>query len=354
MVKVEAIELLHEIFLTQFPDPAHTSHDSFPFKACNSWLLDFLKRHGFSLWKIGTRINKKGVTIGAISTIRNFHLQTRVLQLSERRDRKYGYTSAKNVYTHDQVQIVLWSSYVKTVDNKGVDEVYDTTSKGRDPKRFCLLNFFAPLERMPDGSNVPPPHIVFEATGFKNMDDWDQSEVDKYHLCAFVSFQEKAWVDAPTHMLGLKQCMGPHNIRLEESGEKGVLFEDSLLSHKTDKVLTFWREMLSICCEPQFIPANMTELTQVIDRHIGIWYKEFVYLCIRRELTKRLREAHDANSGVAGVTVPALTPREKRILITHTIGELHNRITKLDAYERANVATGALMPVSHCLGEGGP
>ena len=71
-------------------------------------------------------------------------------------------------------------------------------------------------------------------------------------------------------------------------------------------------------------------------------------------MPKRLREAHGANSGVAGVTIPALTPREKRILITHTIGELHNRITKLDAYERANVATGALMPVSHCLGEDGP
>jgi len=56
----------------------------------------------------------------------------------------------------------------------------------------------------------------------------------------------------------------------------------------------------------------------VIDWHIGIWYKEYVYLCIRRELIRRLKAAQVANGGVNGVIIPSLTPREKRILITQT------------------------------------
>ena len=56
----------------------------------------------------------------------------------------------------------------------------------------------------------------------------------------------------------------------------------------------------------------------------------------------------------SGVTTPSLTPREKRILITHAIGEFHEKITQSNAYERANVATGTWMKISHCLGESGP
>jgi len=98
----------------------------------------------------------------------------------------------------------------------------------------------------------------------------------------------------------------------------------------------------------------MTENVQVIDRYIGIQYKDYVYLCIRRELTKRLKAARVANGGADGVIIPSLTPREKRILITHAIGEFHEKITKSDAFERANVATGTWMPVSHCIAEDGP
>ena len=117
--------------------------------------------------------------------------------------------------------------------------MYDASAKGRDLKRFCTLNLFAPLKRMADGFNVPPPHIIFKASGFRAMDDWDQKEVKEYHPGVIVSFQEKAWADARTHMHGLTHCMGPQNEQLEESGEKGVTFEDNLTSHKTDEVMSF-------------------------------------------------------------------------------------------------------------------
>jgi hypothetical protein len=78
---------------------------------------------------------------------------------------------------------------------------------------------------MHDGSDVPPPHIIFKGTGFKTMDYYNQSEVDKYHPGEVVLFQEKAWTDARTHIHGLKHCMGPQNERLGESGEKGLLLK---------------------------------------------------------------------------------------------------------------------------------
>ena len=180
MVRADARELLHELYPEKFPDSTVTSSDMFPFQASDRLLRKFFKRHGFSLRKIGTRINKKGVTGNMIEAVQQFHRKTRVLQLSERNGSVDGLTSSSNAYTHDQVPIALCSSYTKMVDSKGVDEVYDATAKGRDLKRFCSLNVYAPLKRMADGSNVPPPHIIFKASGFKTMQEWDQSEVDEY------------------------------------------------------------------------------------------------------------------------------------------------------------------------------
>ena len=44
-------------------------------------------------------------------------------------------------------------------------------------------------------------------------------------------------------------------------------------------------------------------------------------------MLKRLREARKASGGAAGVTVPSLTQREKRILITKAVGACHRKIT---------------------------
>ena len=165
-----------------------------------------------------------------------FHLSTRVLQLSVIRDRDYGFASP-NVYTHDQVPIALCSSYTKTVDKKGVAEVYDGTAKSRDLKRFCTLNLYGPLERTEDGSKLPPTHCVFQATSFKTMEEWNQDEVAQYHPGVIVSSpREKAWVDARTHMHGLAMCLGPQQERLAETEDFGVVFEDNLSSHGTDSV----------------------------------------------------------------------------------------------------------------------
>ena len=85
------------------------------------------------------------------------------------------------------------------------DEVYDSTTKDGDNKRFASLNLFVPMEIREDGLNIVPPHLVFRGA-FQTSEEWhDPDEVAKYHPAVVVSFHENAWVDARTHMHGLKK-----------------------------------------------------------------------------------------------------------------------------------------------------
>ena len=56
------------------------------------------------------------------------------------------------------------------------------------------------------------------------------------------------------------------------------------------------------------MPNNMTEIIQVVDRHIGIRYKLAIYKRFRIEMMKRLREAHKGARTVDGVTLQLMSP----------------------------------------------
>ena len=81
MVKHEAKIKLHELYPDQFPHPEYGDGD-YPFKASDNWMLSFFERHGFSVRTIGKRMNKKGSTPEHIEKTREFHLDTRVFQVS--------------------------------------------------------------------------------------------------------------------------------------------------------------------------------------------------------------------------------------------------------------------------------
>ena len=117
-----------------------------------------------------------------------------------------------------------------------------------------------------------------------------------------VSFHPNAWVDAETHKIGLKGVLGPINDYLAEqgSGLKGVVFEDNLSSHQTESVLDFWDTDLPQFTRPVFVPPNMTDIIQVIDRHIGVWYKKAVYCAFRIEMMRRLKVARDETGTTEG------------------------------------------------------
>ncbi len=287
-----------------------------------------------------------------MSAIADFHIKTRVLQLSSIHDTNFGFTSPENVFSHDQVPLELSDSGGKSVHMKGDYHVYDSVGKGSDTKRFCTLNLFGAMQHREDGKNVPKPHLVFQGKSQPGCDWHDKEEVALWDSRVVVSFQENAWVDGETHRYGLKEVLGPINDHLVEEDMQGVTFEDNLSAHVMQATMDFWENnpSLSNFIAPQFLPPGMTDIVQVIDRHIGIIYKRAVYRAMRAELTKRLHEAIAMNGGkVEGVTIKPLIPREKRIIITKAIGECHEKLTKHTSktYYRAFIATATWMPVRH-------
>ena len=166
-----------------------------------------------------------------------------------------------------------------------------------------------------------------------------------------MSFRPTAWVYAETHKIRLKGVLGPINDYLAEkgSGLKGVVFEDNLSSHQTESVLDFWDKDLPQFTRPVFMRLNMTDIIQVIDRHIGVRYKKAVYRAFRVEMMCRLKVTRDAAGTNEGGTVPPLNPKEECILITKAIADTHEMVIKSEAYRRLFVATSTWLPIDHLL-----
>ena len=174
--------------------------------------------------------------------IREYHLNSRVFQLSQMNDPVYGLTSSDGAFSHDQVPIEISDKNEKTIETTGVDEVYDAVGKGADVKRFCTLNLIIPMTPRADGKNHPKLHVVFKGK-YQSADEWhDQNERSEWDEDVVVSFQENAWVDTKTHIHFLEHVVGPLNAAFEELGMRGVVFEDNLASHGTgpDSSNLFW------------------------------------------------------------------------------------------------------------------
>ena len=267
MVSMEAKMLLHDIFPEQFPKPKFDDSDEteFGFKCSRTWMDGFFSRKNFSRRALGKKMNKKGATTGMIDTTLDFHVNMRALQLSEINDPVYGLTSPYNLFTHDQVPIELCPKRQSTVDTRGVVEVYDATAKKTDDKRFCTLNLFGPMLLRDDLANLPKPHLVFSGKTKAGSEWADAEERALWDDSVVVSFQDNAWVDTTTHIYELKECLGPINEVLENEGNgtKGLVLEDNLSTHLTQRSLNYWRQHLVNFLPPYFLPVNMTDILQV-------------------------------------------------------------------------------------------
>ena len=123
-----------------------------------------------------------------------------------------------------------------------------------------------------DGLAILPPHVIFIPSKFQTSAEWhDQEAAAKWHKGVVVSLQPNAWVDAKTHMHGLKKVLGPMNELLgsESSNVKELVIEDNL-SSKTELVYDFWEDELPNIEPPVFVPPNMTSYLQVVDSVQGL------------------------------------------------------------------------------------
>ena len=83
----------------------------------------------------------------------------------------------------------------------------------------------------------------------------------------------------------------------------------------------------------------MTWIIQVIDCHIGIIYKLRVYTRFRKVHLKRLKEGIIDNNNDIPTTAAPMTSKDKHILITEIIGDIHEEITESITYFRGFIAT---------------
>jgi hypothetical protein len=153
--------------------------------------------------------------------------------------------------------------------------------------------------------------------------------VERYHPWVKVSFQKNAWLDTDTNVYGLS-LVSPVHDRLRQAGHRKIVqFEDNLSAHLTDEVKEAWKQHLPHCTQFMF-PVGTTDMLQPVDRHIGVQYKRRVYHKLRHILFEK------AKTGVK----MELTAQEKRIAITHAIGEMHLALAKRkNTFERAFTAT---------------
>ena len=272
-----------------------------------------------------------------------FHVSTRAFQESKRNDPKWGRVPPTHVSNRDQVPICLACAYATTIDELGKDCICDTTATDADKKRFCTLDLHIPMRVNADKSNIRKPHIIFRADRFCKGCDWKgtdkkdgSKERDEWNPNVTVSFQENAWVDAQTNIYGIEeQAKNP----FFTSGEEFIQLEDNLSSHKTEAVDRAWRLHLPHWIR-RYFPAQMTWCLQPIDRHVGKRYKIAVYRKLRSIMVERLMACND------GEAPKALSAREKRILITHVVAQVHAELCADDVtFERAHIATGSWMPI---------
>ena len=92
----------------------------------------------------------------------------------------------------------------------------------------------------------------------------------------------------------------------------------------------------------------MTMIIQVIDLHdIAIQYKRAVYVALRKVIMEQLNTSCEAANGDMSVTIEPLKPKEKRILIDKSVGDIHEHLIESQTYFRGFIATGTWMPINH-------
>ena len=307
------------------------------FKFSSGWRTNWMRREGFSYRRTTTKKKKNLSAEETIAAITGFFLETRVLQ------RRLSGVTPNMVFNRDQVPIALAASHSTTIDDVNRDVIQDATSGSDDTKRFCSLNLTITMKVEEDLSNLVRPHLVFKATKFIKGEDQHQKdkngklERDQQDKRVDVSFQQNAWVDSETNLYGLSKA----KIVLQKYPHS-VQFEDNLSSHKTPMVKAFQEK---VTCNQRFFPPDLTQVLQPIDRHVGIIYKTEVYQAIRNKSMQLLR-------GEGGTATTRLTPSAKRILITKTVGETHERLARSGVFGKAFLGAGTWLPSNRSADHG--
>ena len=112
--------------------------------------------------------------------------------------------------------------------------------------------------------------------------------------------------------------------------------------------------MKKLLC-PLFLPANVKFIHQFINWNVGLIYKHTVYVDVLKDITIQINLCGSDNNVTGNHEVAleytALSHKEKRILITKDVGDVHGSFNHLANYFCALIATITCIPIIHMVPE---
>ena len=272
------------------------------FKGSNNWLRRFVKRNGIAIRR---RTNKQKIgNSSKLPIIQSFHRQLRKDLNSKRRreglvefDQKWGRWPPNRRYNVDQVPCPFVINQDQTYEERGSTSVWISQPGSGLDKRQCTLQ----LCIQPQEPQKIPPAVIFRGKG-------NVSPIEKaaYHKNVHVYWQNNAWMDGVVAMDWIRNTFAPNVDKAVEN----VLFLDNLNCQVTGDFYKVCKEVASTLVYA--LPAEETDKCQPIDQGEGYLIKKLM----GQELDKYLEQSDNLTKWQS-----SLTAGERRILITHWLGE---------------------------------
>ena len=219
----------------------------------------------------------------------------------------------------------------KTLEDKGSTRVIIYTGKGdADGKRWCTLNVaIRNLEGHKIGQEIgdteqghPPPCINFRGVegNAYYQDEYppatstvDNPSLDHYHPGVIVQFQRKAWYDDAACIRYVGK-MSAYLQAVDQSPGRTLMFMDNLRGQTTDQ---FVAALGRVGVDPHFLPANMTDDVQPVDKSIG------------KAIKDRIGELrHIWEQGFTNAELAAVTAGQRRVRLTHFYYQAYEQVLK--------------------------
>ena len=232
-----------------------------PFTASNGWLWRFQRR-----WRISSSCRTDKVrqsdAVRAVLMDRfldcYLDVQNHLFDASVD-DTAYGHFRPNQHWNTDQIPVPFAMPCKRTLNSIG-----DRAPTRQDvPSGLSKRQATIHLTLRADGEQIVPPVLIVRGTGIRITEEEKNHYRSLKHVVVY--FQKKAWADGDFILWYFEEVFVP---ALKKHGlmDDQIVFLDNLGSHKVDYVKEY---MMSNGLYPMYLPPNMTDVCQPVDRHIG-------------------------------------------------------------------------------------
>lgn len=298
------------------------------FKASHGWMVRFAWRARISPRR-KTNIKKKKVE-DRLPTLQKWHsdLVSKVILSGDNPDPKWGRFKPEERVNVDQVPLPFVYRYDTTWEPTGAKTVWLAQPAPGLDKRMCTLQVPIVTE-----GEQPRPALIFRGKGLRIS----RAEKEAYHPDVDIYWQEKAWVDRDIAMKWLENTWKPFVSKHPDRNY--VLFLDCLDAHVRGPLFAL---LLRIADSPFFFhfhqvcedfrkglsklrtlawygPGGCTDLWQPVDQGLGRLFKVEISKQQQEWLERDEENLEKWENG-------KITASERRVLITHWVGEAAKKV----------------------------